>query len=290
MELYQLNYFLEVVEARSITGAAQKLRLAQPALSQQIQKLEEELGTALLIRGRRETVPTYAGQLLMERARLIREMVAQTQQSISDLVELRSGSLSIATIPTVSSKLLPDWIVHFRRSHPNVDLILREGTSAQVEQWVVQGLCEIGFTQLPTAAPGLMSTDIKLDRFCVLVPSSHFLTERHSTVFSRLRGQPMILYRGGKLANFILSRCRAVNWEPKIICETSEFETLRALVAVGLGIAIVPEIAAHSPVNDASIVAIPLKDHAFHRRIGLIIRGAPKPSPAAQAFIHSTQP
>jgi DNA-binding transcriptional LysR family regulator len=290
MEFYQLNYFLRVVEARSITRAAEELNLAQPALSQQIRKLEDELGTPLLIRGRRETIPTEAGRKLVEHSRLIREMVSQATLSIRNLVELRSGNLSIATIPTVSSRLLPQWIADFRQKYPEIDLVLREGPSDQVENWVLSGECEIGFTQLPAGNTGLKTVDLIRDRFVVLLPESHPLASKDTTVFSRLRGEPMILYRGGKLGDFVLSRCRASNWEPKIVCETNEFETLRALVQAGLGIAIVPEIAAPNSIRLPKMAAISLKDHRMQRRIGLIHRNSPDPSPAAAAFMQGLTP
>ena len=292
MEIYQLRYFLEVVDCRNFTRAAERLRIAQPALSQQIRNLEEELGLPLLIRGKRESQTTEAGALLAERARTILDLVQETAVAIKDMVDLRTGSLSIACIPTVSSRLLPGWLAGFRIDYPVIDIILREGTSNQVESWVSSGECELGFTQLPTETNGLDSTEVYLDRFAVLMPADHTLASRDSVVLSRLRGESMILYRGGKLADFILSCCRTSGWDPKIVCETGEFETLRSLVSVGLGIAVVPEMtsAPHALGPATNLRAVPLKDHRLQRRIGVIRRLQPPPPPSPRAFIQKILP
>lgn len=290
MELYQLNYFKRVVEEKNITRAANSLRIAQPALSQQIKKLELECNTTLLIRGRKETLPTPAGQHLYEKAQTILDMVDQTVSSIHEMNILKFGSLKIATIPSVSSTLLPNWISEFRMQHPNIDIVLKEGTSGKVEQWIKQADCEIGFTQMPTVLNGINVIETRLERFAVLLPKSHRFASENKIVFSKVRSEPMILYRGGKLADFIMSQYHSFGWDPKIVCETTELATLNALVGTGIGIAILPELAIHKDSQDQSVVGIPMKDKKFKRKIGVIQRKDLDLSPAARAFASNVAP
>lgn len=290
MEHFQLRYFITVVDCQNFTRAAQKLNIAQPALSQQIQKLETELGTPLLIRGRKQSFPTTAGKMLYDQSLSILQLVDQTKQSLLDLVNLKSGGLRIATIPTVSFKLLPNWISQFQQSYPEIEYVLKEGTSQDVENWVLQGECELGYSQLPVVSPQLVSQDILVERFCVLLPQKHSLAKMDQIVFSRLRGEQLILYQGGKLAEMVLNRCHSLGWNPRIVCETSEFETLRALVQIGLGVAIVPEMAVEKDTSKSSLMAVPIKDAIMQRHIALVTPNIAKLSPLAEKFIKKTLP
>ena len=290
MELYQLEYFKRVVEECNITRAAESLRIAQPALSQQIKKLEAECGTSLLVRGRKQTIPTPAGQHLYERAQIISDMVDQTLSSIQEMNILKFGTLKIATIPSVSSTLLPSWISEYRNQYPNIDIVLKEGTSAQVEQWIKQSECEIGFSQMPTTIKGIDVIETKIERFVVLLPKSHNFAHEQEISFSKLKSEPMILYRGGRLADFVLGQYHSVGWEPKIICETSELATLRALVSTGIGIAILPELAVLRDNADKSMTHIPMKDKKFKRIIGVIQRKDVDLSAAAKTFVSDAAP
>jgi LysR family transcriptional regulator, hydrogen peroxide-inducible genes activator len=128
MELYQLEYFLEAALQQNFTRAAQKLNLAQAALSEQMRKLETELGTQLFHRGRRETVLTAAGETLRVHAEGLLERAQAARQAVSDLAGLRGGRLTIGAIPSVSACLLPAAIAAFRKKHPLVEM-------AHLRQW-----------------------------------------------------------------------------------------------------------------------------------------------------------
>src|SRR6058998_2748106 len=119
MELYQLQYFVEVARNRNFTRAARRLNLATPALSLQIQKLEKELGTRLFNRGQKETVMTLAGETLFERAQALLTMADSLKQSVAEISDLRTGRLTVAFIPSLGVRWLPEILRDFRISFQN---------------------------------------------------------------------------------------------------------------------------------------------------------------------------
>src|SRR6266850_1531626 len=149
MELYQLRYFVEVAREQSFTRAARRLNLATPALSLQIQNLEKERGTGLLIRGQRQTVLTPAGEILFEKAQALLGMAESVKQSVVEVSELRAGKLTIAFIPALGTYWLADMFRNFRREYPCVNLVLQEETSLGVAALVEDSSTELGFLQLP---------------------------------------------------------------------------------------------------------------------------------------------
>src|SRR5947208_14961864 len=122
MELYQLKYFVEVARNRNFTYAARRLNLATPALSLQIQKLERELGARLFNRGQRITLMTPAGETLFEKAQALLTMAESLKQSVAEVAELRAGRLTLAFIPSVGARWLPDIFRDFRNSFPCLNL------------------------------------------------------------------------------------------------------------------------------------------------------------------------
>src|ERR1043166_4056860 len=122
MELYQLQYFIEVARNRNFTRAAKRLDLATPALSLQIQKLERELGTSLFNRGQKETLMTPSGETLFEKAQELLSMADSVKQSVAEVSELRAGKLTMAFIPSVGARWLPEIFREFRNAYPCLNL------------------------------------------------------------------------------------------------------------------------------------------------------------------------
>src|SRR2546426_11875237 len=132
MDLYQLQYFVEVARNRNFTRAAKRLNLATPALSLQIQKLEKELGIRLFNRGQKETVLTPAGETLFEKAQELLTMADSVKQSVAEVSDLRAGRLTMAFIPSVGGHWLPGILRDFRNSFPCLNLMTHEETSQGV--------------------------------------------------------------------------------------------------------------------------------------------------------------
>lgn len=282
MELYQVAYFVEVARQRGFTRAAERLRIAQPALSQQIRKLEEELGTALLIRGRRESVLTAAGEAFLTQAEALLAMAETAKQTVAEVAQLKRGRLVIATVPTLSACWLPEVIRRFRERYPRIELTLREESSEVVAEWVELRTAEIGFLQLPVEGNLFRVREVIREPFVVVVPSGHPLAERQQVRLGELAREAFVFYKG-RVKSVALDACRLAGFSPRVVCETGELETVRALVRAGLGIALLPQLAVQEP--DAGLRTLKLQGRRLERRLGLIGRQDAKWSAAAKAFV-----
>ena len=281
MELYQLEYFLEAARQRNFTRVAAHLHLAQAALSAQIRNLEAELGTPLFNRGRRETVLTAAGETLRQHAEALLERADAAKRAVHDLIGLRGGRLTIGAIPSVSACLLPAVIASFRKRYPLVELALFEGTSEAVAQWVESGRVEFGIVQLPATSGSFEERPLFTEPFVALVAKSNPVAKQKAISLANLADEPFILYKG-RARDTALTACRAAGFEPRIACESGELETIRSLVAAGLGIAILPQLATRQPTAECAVLH--LCDNPVKRQVALLSRSRHTASPSATVF------
>ena len=282
MELYQLGYFIEIARQRSFTRAAERLHMAQPALSQQMKNLESELGTALFIRGRKEIQLTAAGKAFLPRAEALLTQAEAAKAIVSDVAQLRGGKLIIAAIPSVSACLLPEVIRSFSRLHDKVELQLIEDSSERVAENVESGLADIGFLQLPASKSAFETRTIISEPFVLLVAKSHPLVKQKEVALKQLAAESFIFYKG-RARDTASEACRKAGFEPRIACESGELETVRALVAAGLGLAVVPQLATGNLPK--TIQAITIREPKMQRQIAAVWQKGSVLSPAAQALL-----
>jgi len=282
MELYQLGYFIEIARQRSFTRAAERLHMAQPALSQQMKNLEAELGTALFIRGRKEIQLTAAGKAFLPRAEALLTQAEAAKAIVSDVAQLRGGKLIIAAIPSVSACLLPEVIRSFSRLHGKVELQLIENSSERVAASVESGQADVGFLQLPASKAAFEAQTIITEPFVLLVAKSHVLAKLKEVTLKQLATESFIFYKG-RARDTALEACRKAGFEPRIACESGELETVRALVAAGLGLAVVPQLAAGNLPK--SIQAITIREPKMQRQIAAVWQKGSVLSPAVQALL-----
>lgn len=281
MELYQLEYFLEAAKHRNFTRAATRLNLAQAALSEQMRKLEAEMGTDLFHRSRREMRLTAAGELLHRHAEKLLAQAAQARQAVNDLVRLRGGRLVIAAIPSVGACLLPAYFAAFRKRCPLVEVALLEGTSEEVSRWVEDGRVELGIVQTPATGGTFEETLLLEEAFCLLVSRSHPLARMKRVDLGTLSGEGFIFYKG-RARDAAHAACRDAGLEPRVVCESGELETVRALVAAEVGIALLPALATKRLNQDFAVVQ--LNGEPLRRRVVLLQRKGQALSPSAGAF------
>jgi LysR family hydrogen peroxide-inducible transcriptional activator len=281
MELYQLEYFLEAARQRNFTRAAQHLHLAQAALSEQIRKLEGELGGALFVRGRRESVLTQAGETLRAHAEILLGQAAAAKEAVRDLFGLRAGRLLVGAISSVSACLLPAAVAAFRMRYPLLDLCLLEGTTEQVSRWVEEGRVELGLVQLPAGPGSFRQTLLFAEPFVLLVPTGHRLARCRKAVLGELAQESFVFYRG-RARDAAQAACRAAGFEPRVACESGELQTIRSLVAANLGLALLPKLAAGA--NTSQYVAVPLAAPVPEREVALLQRSGRELSPGAAEF------
>lgn len=281
MDLYQLEYFLEAARQRSFTRAAAKLNLAQAALSEQMRKLEADLGAQLFNRGRRETTLTPAGTTLRTHAEGLLAQAAVARRAVGDLVTMRGGRLAVGAIPSVSACLFPSAVAAFRRKHSQVELALLEGTSEAVAQWVESGRIELGVVQAPAHGDAFTATPLLDEPFVLLVPKSHPWARRRLPRLADLAKESFVFYKG-RARDVAQAACRAAGFEPRSACESGELETVRSLVAADLGVALLPELAARGVVPGCVVVR--LGGNPPRRSVVLLQRRGQELSASAQAF------
>lgn len=282
MELYQLGYFLEIARQRSFTRAAERLRMAQPALSQQMKNLEAELGAALFIRGRKETQLTAAGKAFEPKAQALLAQAELAKLAVSDVAHLRGGKLVVAAIPSVSACLLPEAVQRFGKQHDKVELQLIEESSERVADHVESGLADVGFLQLPASKRTFETRPIITESFVLLVAKSHALARQKEVALRQLAGEAFIFYKG-RARDTAMEACRKSGFEPRVACESGELETIRALVAAGLGVAVVPRLAGSR--LPGTIRAVPVREPKMQRQIAAVWKKGGALSPAAEVLL-----
>lgn len=282
MELYQLGYFIEIARQRSFTRAASRLHMAQPALSQQMKNLEAELGTPLFNRGRKEVQLTAAGKAFLPRAEGLLLQAEAAKAIVFDVAQLRGGKLTIAAIPSVSACFLPEVIHTFSQQHDQVALQLIEDSSENVADCVESGRADIGFLQLPASKAAFKSQTLITEPFVLLVGKSHELARQNTVLLRQLSAESFIFYKG-RARDTALESCRKAGFEPRIVCESGELGTVRALVAAGLGVAIVPRLAAGN--LPSTILAVAIREPKMQRQIAAVWQKGGVLSPAAATLV-----
>ncbi len=242
IELRHLRYFIAVAEELHFGRAAQRLHIAQPGLSQQIQALESELGISLLARTRRRVELTAAGQVFLEEGRRVLAQLERAENLARRAATGEIGRLAIGGTESATWVVLPELLRAFRRRHPNVDLAIREMPSPLQLEALRNGEIDVGFVRPPVGTDGLVARTILEERLGVLLPKTHPLAKRAEIPIRALRDEPLVIHpsRPSGWADFMVSICRDAGFEPRIGQEASETATAVSFVAAGLGLTIVP--------------------------------------------------
>ncbi len=243
MDLRQLRYFVAVAEELHFGHAAQRLRIAQPALSRQIQSLEKDLLVQLLFRNRRRVQVTPAGQVFLERARQILARADEAVLAAQRVGGGISGALNLGFVGSATYDVLPAVLREFLHAAPHVDLTLSEMTvHAQLEA-LVEKRIDIGLLRLPAKTAGLVFRTIAREPLYVALPSSHRLAHLPAVPLSALSAEPFVLYPDHprpSWTEYIIGLCQQAGFRPVVVQRTVEIQTTLSLVAAGIGLSIVP--------------------------------------------------
>ena len=247
MEMHQLRYAVAVARSGNFSRAAEQCRVAQPSLSQQIMKLEEELGERLFDRTKRETKLTPHGEVFLRRAvRILEEVDAATREA-HDAKELISGVISIGVIPTIAPYLLPDVMAAFAKDYPGVEIIVQEETTGRLLK-LLQGYdIDFALVSPPLDAEGLEMQHLLDEELLLALPRKHPLASRKTVSSTDLEQEKLILMKEGHcLGDQVLSFCNRREIRPKIRFRSAQLETIQSLIAAGMGISLIPAMAAFS--------------------------------------------
>ena len=239
MDLRQLRYFVAVAEELHFSRAAERIGIAQPPLTQQIQKLERSLGCRLFIRGRRTTL-TEAGTVLLDRARLIFEQVDSAEDAARRASRGETGKLTVGVPPSVMLLDLPAAIRKYRLRYPDVGFTLREMSTSAIEDGVQSGVIDLGFVR-ESAPPN--SEIILKEPVVAVLPSSHALADRSSIRLAALKGEPFVWFPrrlGPALLDHLARSCAEAGFTPNVVQEATQWQTVVSLVEAGMGVSLAP--------------------------------------------------
>jgi len=256
VELRHVRYFVAVAEERSFTRAAERLSIAQSPLSQQIRKLERELGVELLTRTTRSVELTYAGSVFYERARLL---LARSDEAMTDAkkaAEGQLGRLSLGFTGTATYELLPALVRAFQERNPDVQLELHSEmlTPAQAEA-LLEGRIDVGVLRPPVKAEGLVVEVVREEPLVVLMPTQHPLAGARTLSLEELADEPFISYPSNppsSVYSVVVEAYRRAGFVPNVRHELAETASMVAMVAAGLGIALVPASVRQLRINGAT--------------------------------------
>jgi len=280
LSMKHLRTVVTLARFGSFVAAASYLRMSQPGVSRIVQQAEARLGVKLFARGTRSVSQTEAGALLGE-------FLQQAQKARTLDGEMR-GQLIIASLMSISHRVLPAALVAFRKKHPKIHVQIREGLTSAVAEDVASGIADFGIGNALGLAEGIVAEALVNEPCYVVMPKRHRLAALPAVSLKDIGDEPMISmpsHSGLRRTLDMAANDRGVVFNHSII--TNQFGSLFDFVARGLGVAIVP--ASALPEGGSAIVVKPLRP-AITRRIGILRLADKNLAPASQAFLEIFQP
>jgi Transcriptional regulator len=288
MELRQLQYVIQIAIEKNFSRAAEKLHIAQPSLSQQLSKLEQELGVLLFRRTTNSVELTQAGQVFVDKSQSILDAIEQLKQEMDDMAQMKRGRLVVGTLPITGSHILPLVLPIFGEQYPQIEVVLVEDTTVKLEQLTANGGTDISLLTLPLVDQTLEWEPLMEEEICLAVPPSHRLAERKDEIaIEELREEPFVgLKKGQGFRQILVNLCQQAGFTPNIVFESSNIETVQSLIAGGMGITFVPKMLTRAAGGDFVPVYLSLKSRPS-RTLIIASRKGRYLSKAAVAFIET---
>jgi DNA-binding transcriptional LysR family regulator len=292
LNVQRLRVLREVLAQGSFSEAASVLNYTQSAVSQAIATLEAEAGVPLLERDRRGVRPTTAGERLNEHGVRILLQLDAAEAELGAIAGVRGGELRMASFPTAGATLMPLAIASFRASYPDVALSLVEGEPEELTPRLRDGEFDLALTfefEGTGVGPGLRSKPLFEDPMNLALPKSHHLAGNERITLDDLSDDAWVqTSEDSACARHVVRICRAAGFEPRVSFESDDYLTVQGLVAAGVGVALIPELALSQTVS-YDIAVTELHPAAPVRHVVAATRGAGVSLPAAAAMLDILQ-
>jgi DNA-binding transcriptional LysR family regulator len=268
LNVTRLRILVEVARQGSFSAAADALSYTQSAVSQQIAALEAETGMTMLERHARGVRLTGAGEVLVQHAEGILARLETAEAELSAIAGLRAGRLRMASFPTAGATLMPLAIARFRERHPDVELTLAEGEPEQIVPRLRAGELDLALlfdfgepsaasARLTTLAEGLTRVPLLEDPMYLALPREHPLARKPALELADLSGEAWVqTSRASACARHVVRCCLAAGFEPNVSFESDDYQTVQGLVAAGVGVALIPQLALSVVREDVVIRAL----------------------------------
>ena len=261
IEFRHLRYFIAVAEELHFGRAAQRLHLAQPALSQQIRRLEEILGVPLFHRTSRSVTMTEAGEVLLERARRTLRNVRLDAEEARGIGQGQIGHLNLGFVGSTILSTLPAICRQYREAHPLVQMHLHESFTSRVVSGLLDGNLDAGVLRDSDPQPELEVTTLFTERYVAVLPKNHPRAKQRSLLASCLRDDPFVFYpraAGSVAFDKPLALVGGAGFRPRVVQEATHWLSIIRLIAAGFGVSIAP--ACVTSMRDEGVAYLPLRD------------------------------
>lgn len=282
MDLDSLRAFVAVARAGGFSAAARAAATTQPSLSRRVQALEQQIGTRLVARSARGITLTRAGERFLVHAERALRAIEAGVTEVDELNEKPRGTVSLGVIPTVGAYVLPAIVAAFAAEHPNVRVSLREGFPHELEDLLARGELDLAVFNLPVRRGDLAARRLWTEDYILAVPPNHRLADSKRVDLADVVDEPWVVIPGTTATRALESACEAKGVEPRIAVETDGVESMRRLVARGIGIAMLPRLIAESHPSD--VRAIDVGKGRIARQVAIVHRGEGYLTAAARAF------
>jgi len=285
MDLGQLEVFLTVAREGRFSRAAEKLFRTQSAVSQTIHKLEEELGEPLLDRSSRDGLLTDAGRVLQEYAERLLNLRSDAQEALVELRELHKGKLAIAANEFTALYLLP-VLGEFRRLHPMIKIVVQRALGSHIPDDVLRHNSELGVLTYDPQEPQLCSTVVYLDELIFVVPPTHPLARAQQVSIRQLGAESFVAHIvSSPYREKVIQAFKRHKTPLHMDIELPTLQAIKRFVAMGNGVALLPEISVENELARGELVRIAVRELRLHRKLRLVYRKAASLSHAARAFL-----
>ncbi len=285
MDLAQLEVFLAVAQERRFSRAADKLHRTQSAVSQTIHKLEEEIGEPLFDRSSREGLLTDAGRVLQEYAERLLNLRSNAQEALVELRELHKGTLAIAANEFTALYLLP-VLAEFRRLHPMIRVMVNRALGSHIPDDVLQHNSELGVLTYHPEESQLASVVVYLDELILVVPPKHSLANDTEVSIRQLGAESFVAHIvSSPYREKVIQAFKRHKTPLHMDIELPTLQAIKRFVAMGNGVAFLPEISVETELARGELVRIAVKEFKFHRKLRLVYRKSASLSHAARAFL-----
>lgn len=268
MEVHQLRYFCAVARHGTFTRASEVEHVAQPSLSQQILKLEAELGARLFDRMPRSAKLTVFGKAFLPKAERILRELGEAKSELREMSGDEKGEVVVGIIPTIAAYLLPRLLNGFAARHPLVSINIVEDITPVLLQRLHEGTIDIAIAALPIQGSDLASEELFEERFYAALPEKHRRALRASISLAELEREPFLLLKEGHcFRDSLIAACGKAKMAPSVAFESGQFATILAMVSAGMGVSAVPAMAV-KPQPGCKFV--PISGKHSTRKVGMV--------------------
>ena len=285
MDINQLEVFLSVAREKSFSRAAETLHRTQPAVSQAIRRLEGELGEPLFDRSSKDGTLTVAGRVLHDFAQQMLSLRGHAHAAIRELRDLHRGKLSLSANEYTVSGLLP-LIPVFRARHPHIKIEVKRSLASRIPSEILDRHVEIGVVSFKPHDQSIKSVAVTADELALIVPATHPLAAKHTVSVRELGAESFIAHNvPSPYRDRVIKTFEKYRTPLNISMEMPTLEAIKRLVEDGLGVALVPRLAAQLEIQRGQLAGLTVKEMRLERRLHLIYRRGATLSHAAKAFL-----